>query len=77
MTWRHESVLKHIVGCLKSALKSQSTVKVYCDLEGLQALGGRSILAEIMAQAERPDLVILYRSDHRGHRISLVEVLCP
>jgi hypothetical protein len=37
MTWRQDSVLKHIAGCLKSALKSLSTVEVYCNLEGLQA----------------------------------------
>jgi hypothetical protein len=35
-TSRHDSVLKHIVGYLKSALESLSTVEVYCDLEGLQ-----------------------------------------
>jgi hypothetical protein len=28
MTWRHGSVLKHIAGCLKSALESLSTVEV-------------------------------------------------
>jgi len=77
MTWRHDSVLKHIAGCLKSALESLSTVEVYCDLEGLQAPGGGSIPAEIMAQAQRPDLVILDRSDHGRHRISLVELTCP
>jgi hypothetical protein len=40
MTWRHDSVLKHIAGCLNSALESLSTVEVYCNLEGLQAPGG-------------------------------------
>jgi hypothetical protein len=28
MTWKHDSVLKHIAGCLKSALESLSTVEV-------------------------------------------------
>jgi hypothetical protein len=32
-TWRHGSFLKHIAGCLKSALESLHTVEVYCDLE--------------------------------------------
>jgi hypothetical protein len=63
MTWRHDSVLKHIAGCLKSALESLSTVKVYCDLEGLQAPGGRSILASVIAQT----LVILDRSVYGWH----------
>jgi hypothetical protein len=69
VTWRHGSILKHIVGCLKSALESLSTVEVYCNLEGLQAP------VEIMAQAKRPDLVILDKSDHGRHRISLVELM--
>jgi hypothetical protein len=30
-----------------------------------------------MAQTQRPDLVILDRSDHGRHRISLVELMCP
>jgi hypothetical protein len=69
MTWRHDSVLKHIAGCLKSGLKSLSTFEVYCDLEGLQAPGGGSIPASVMAQTQRPDLVILDRSVHGLHRI--------
>jgi hypothetical protein len=39
MTWRHDSILKHIAGCLKSTLESLGTVELYCDLEGLQAPG--------------------------------------
>jgi hypothetical protein len=34
-TWRHDSVLNHIAGCLKSALMGKSTVKLFCDLDGL------------------------------------------
>jgi hypothetical protein len=48
--WRHDSILKHIAGCLKSALESLSTVEVNCNLEGLQALGGGSIPASVMAR---------------------------
>jgi hypothetical protein len=50
---------------------------VYWDLEGLQALGGGSILASVMAQSQRPDLVKLDRSVHGWHRISLVELTFP
>jgi hypothetical protein len=32
MTWRHDSILKYIAGCLKSALESLSTVED-CDLQ--------------------------------------------
>jgi hypothetical protein len=77
MTWRHDSVLKHIAGCLKSALESLSTVEVYCDLEGLQSPSGGSIPVSVMAQTQRSDLVILDRSVHGRHRISLVKLTCP
>jgi hypothetical protein len=77
MTWRHDSILKHIAGCLTSAFEIPGTVEVYCDLEGLQVPGGGLILASIMAQTERSDLVILDRSVHGRHRISLVKLTCP
>jgi hypothetical protein len=48
LTWRHNSVLNHIAGCLKSALVGKRTVELYCDLDGLQALGGGSIPADVM-----------------------------
>jgi hypothetical protein len=35
------------------------------------------IPASVLAQTQRPDLVILNRSDHGWHRISLVELTCP
>jgi hypothetical protein len=59
LTWRHDSVLNHIAGCLKSALVGKSRVELYCDLDGLQAPGGGSIPADIMVQAQRLDLVII------------------
>jgi hypothetical protein len=77
MTWRHDLVLKHIAGCLKSALESLGTVEAYYDLEGLQGPGGGSIPALLMAQTQRPDLVILDRSVHGQHIISLFELTCP
>jgi hypothetical protein len=57
LTWRHDSVLNHIADCLKSALLGKSMVELYCDLDGLQAPGGGSIPADVMVQAQRPDLV--------------------
>jgi hypothetical protein len=77
LTWRHNSVLNHIAGCLKSALVGKSTVKLYCHLDGLQVPGGGSIPADVMVQAQRPDLVIIYWSVHGRHRIALVELTCP
>jgi hypothetical protein len=77
LTWRHDSVLNNIAGCLKSALMCNSTVKLYCDLDGLQAPGGGSILAYIMVQLQGPDLFILDGSVHGKHRIVLVKLTCP
>jgi hypothetical protein len=65
------------VGCLKSALVGKSTVELYCDLDGFQARGGGSILADIMVQAQRPDLVIIDWSVYGRIRIALVELTCP
>jgi hypothetical protein len=72
LTWRHNSVLNHIAGCLKSC-----PCELYSDLDGLQASGGRSILADILVQAQRLDLVIIDRSVHCRHGIALVELTCP
>jgi hypothetical protein len=55
----------------------KSTVELYCDLDGLQALGGRSIPADVMVQAQRPDLVIVDLSVHGKCRIALVKLTCP
>jgi hypothetical protein len=55
----------------------KSTVELYCDLDGQQAPGGRLIPADVMVQAQRPDLVIIDRSVHGRHRIALVELTCP
>jgi hypothetical protein len=48
LTWRHDSVLNPIAGFLKSALVGKSTIELYCDLDGLQALGGGSIPADVI-----------------------------
>jgi hypothetical protein len=77
LTCRHDSVLSYIAGCLKSTLVGKSMVELYCDLDGMQASGGESIPADIMVQAQRPDLVILDRSVHGRHAILLVELTCP
>jgi hypothetical protein len=77
MTWRHDSVLNHIMGWLKSAFVGQSTVELYCDLEGLQAPCGGSIPTDVLTQAQRLDPVILDRSIHGQHRIAFVELTSP
>jgi hypothetical protein len=46
-------------------------------LDGLQAPGGGSILADIMVQAQRLDLVIVDWLVHGRHRIALVKLTCP
>jgi hypothetical protein len=77
LTWRHDSVLNHIMGCLKSALVGKGAVELYCDLDGLQAPGGRSIPGDVMLQAQRTDLVIVDQSVYGRFRIALVKLTCP
>jgi hypothetical protein len=77
LTWRHDFVLNHIVGCLKSALVGKSMIELYCDLDGLQAPGGGLIPADVMVQAQRPDLVIINQLVHGRLRIALVKLTCP
>jgi hypothetical protein len=52
-------------------------VRLICTVTGLQAPGGGLIPADVMVQAQKPDLVILNRSVHGRHRIALVELTCP
>jgi hypothetical protein len=52
-------------------------VELYCDLDGLHAPGDGSILADVMVQAQRPDLVVVDRSVHGRRRIALVELTFP
>jgi hypothetical protein len=67
---RHDSVLNHIAGCLNYALVSKSSVELYYDLDELQAPGGGSTPADVMVQAQRPDLVILDQLMHGRYRIA-------
>jgi hypothetical protein len=46
-------------------------------LYGLQAPGDGSIPADVMVQAQRPDLVIIDRSVYGRFKIALVELTCP
>jgi hypothetical protein len=46
-------------------------------LDGLQTPESGLIPADIMVQAQRPDLVILDRLVHGGHRIASVELTFP
>jgi hypothetical protein len=55
LTWSHDLVLNHITVCLNSALVGKSIVELYCDLDGLQALGGGSIPSDVMVQVQKPD----------------------
>jgi hypothetical protein len=77
LTWRHNSVLNHIAGCLKSALVGKSTVELYCDLDGLQVPGGGSIPADVLVHAQTPDIVIIDWSVYGRFRIALVKLTFP
>jgi hypothetical protein len=59
------------------ALVGKSTVELYCDLDGLQDPGGRWIPADVIVQAQRPNLVIIDWSVHGRCWIALVKLTCP
>jgi hypothetical protein len=63
--------------CGLPLLVGKSMVELYCDLDGLQAQGAGSILADIIVQTQIQDLVIIDRLVHGRHRIALVELTCP
>jgi hypothetical protein len=66
--------------CLGTMLENlplgKSKVELYYDLDGLQAPGGGSIPADVMVQAQRPNIVIVDRSVYGRFRIALVELTC-
>jgi hypothetical protein len=76
LTWKHDSVLNHVAGYLKSTLVGKSTVELHRDLDRLQAQDGGLIPADVMVQAQRLDLVIIDQLVHGRHRIALVELAC-
>jgi hypothetical protein len=61
--WRRHGLLA------SGGILCRETSSLFCTA-GLQALGGGSILADAMVQAQRPDLVILDRSVH-GRGLSI------
>jgi hypothetical protein len=54
LTWRHDPILNHIAGCLKSALVGNSTIKLYCDLDDCRArVAGQSWLTSWCRHRDR------------------------
>ena len=59
-TFRHDSVLRTVVDFMGGKLKDGFSL--YCDLTGRGAGGGGTLPQDILATAQRPDLVILNRT---------------
>ena len=55
-TWRHDSILGHIVHCLQSSSKT-SDVKLYADIKDMTSCGG-TIPADILPTSQRPDIYL-------------------
>jgi hypothetical protein len=74
-------VLRHIWGCRKYDLMSQSRMEVYCNLDELQAPepGWWLILTDILTQgqSQRLDVFIHDRFMPGQNRRFLVELMCP
>ena len=72
-TWRHDSVLLHVLKHIKSQLTVQT--EVYADLQGWQINGG-TIPADILVscgKGSKPDIVLLDRSTKK---IVMLELTC-
>ena len=71
-TWRHNSVLKTIIGIVSQSLKEGC--ELFSDLDGFQAPHGGTIPPDILVTVLRPDLVIVNR---QLKRFMVFELTCP
>ena len=72
-TWRHDSVLNHLLKDIKSQLTKQT--EVYADLQGWQVNGG-TIPADILVcggKSSKPDMVMI---DRKTKKILVLELTC-
>ena len=69
-TWRHDSVLKHMLQEMNLA-KIQDTT-IYADIDGFK-INNSTIPADILSTTVRPDIVILNRKERR---IELLKLSC-
>ena len=70
-TWRHDSVLYHILDFTKQIVKLNSQLEICCDI------GERSpvtIPPDILVTTDRPDLVVI---DRTNHKIWIFELTVP
>ena len=70
LTWRHNTILYHIINRFKSSFNSFS---VYADLPG-HSSGGGTIPPDIIITNLKPDMVLLHND---GKSIQLVELTVP
>ena len=66
--WRHDSVLSHMFSEFDRSKETQTTI--YADLPGHQINGG-TIPADILTTSQRPDLVLINRTEKK---IALLEL---
>lgn len=73
LTWRHDSVLIHIVKQLNHRYGSDPNVKIYADISEHKVAGG-TIPPHLLTTSARPDLVI---ADEEKKELSIYELTCP
>jgi hypothetical protein len=71
-TWRHDSVLNHIV---KQLREDKYPRKIAADLPGLGVNGTReTVYPDILSTGKRPDLTL---RDDESHHFHMIELTCP
>jgi len=71
-TWRHDSVLNHIVHKLQEACKN-TNLKVYADIEGMTT-SGSTIPANLVPTSQRPDIFVF---DSSSSKAMIAELTVP
>ena len=72
LTWRHDSVLKTLIGFVGSKL--QHGFRIYADIAGYSAGGGHIFPPDVIVTTQRPDVVVLNMEERR---VVIFELTCP
>ena len=73
-TWRHNSVLNHLVLALGSAYSASDTPQIFADLPGHLSSSDSTIPSHVLPTSIRPDLVLLFPPNRK---IYILELTVP
>ena len=70
-TWRHNSILKHILTVLKEAIEPTSNdISIFSDISGYTTTGG-TLPTDVIVSKLKPDIVIQNKTRNSIHLIEL------